>query len=163
MKDEELRKQAWDFFQMQAGQRLTTFNYYVVISSVLCTGLAASFKTDSNNPYLGTSFGFLLVLFSMTFWKLDHRNKTLIKGAENALKFFESTSDFKDVNGTPHIANRFLREEFETNRNKKSRTWKFWQNCYSYSECFWFVFTIFSLVGLAGAIWSITRIIGLCN
>jgi len=162
MKDEDLRKQAWDFFQMQAGQRLTTFNYYVVISSVLCTGLAATFKADTNNPFLGISFGFLLVLFSLTFWKLDQRNKHLIKSAENALKFFENTSGFGVEGGMPHIAKRFMREEAETNEMRISKTWKLWQNCYSYSECFWFVFTVFSIVGLAGATWSILRLIGVC-
>jgi hypothetical protein len=159
VKNEELQKQAWDFFQMQAGQRLTTFNYYVVISSVLCTGLAASFKADSSNPLLGISFGFLLVLFSFVFWKLDHRNKDLIKGAEDALKYFEDSSDLMDEYGTPHIAKRFKREEFETSKKKNARTWKVWQNCYTYSECFWFVFTIFSIVGLAGAAWSILSLI----
>ena len=29
MTEEDLRKQAWDFFQMQAGQRLTTFKFYM--------------------------------------------------------------------------------------------------------------------------------------
>jgi len=50
MTDEELRKQAWNFFQMQAGQRLTTFNFYIAISSLLSTGLVATFKTDIDLP-----------------------------------------------------------------------------------------------------------------
>jgi len=32
MTEEELRKQAWDFFQIQTSQRLTTFNFYITIS-----------------------------------------------------------------------------------------------------------------------------------
>ena len=163
MKNEELRKQAWDFFQMQAGQRLTTFNYYVVISSVLCTGLASSFKADSNNQYLGISFGFLLVLFSFIFWKLDHRNRDLIEGAEEALKFFEAASDLQDSGGTPHVAKRFLREDFETTRKRKPRKWRFWLNYYSYSECFGFVFTVFSIVGLAGATWAVLQLARVCS
>ena len=147
---------------MQAGQRLTTFNFYVVISTVLCTGLAATFKTDTNNPVLGVLFGFLLVLFSLIFWKLDQRNNNLIKSAENALKFFENTSDFGDQDGVPHVVKRFLREESETSELKNSRTWKLWRNAYSYSECFWLVFAIFSFVGIAGFAWSILRMIGVC-
>ena len=50
MSDEELRKQAWDYFQLQAGQRLTTFNFYIAISSLLTTGLATSFKADIGLP-----------------------------------------------------------------------------------------------------------------
>lgn len=151
----ELREQAWNFFQMQAGQRLTTFNFYVLISSLLCTGLASSFKVSSYSLYLGASFGFLLMLFSFVFWKLDCRNKDLIKGAEEALKFFEGTSDFQDKDGMPHLSKRFLREAFITSKKKEMLTWKYWQNSYSYSECFGFVFIVFAIIGYVGFIWSI--------
>lgn len=159
----ELREQAWNFFQMQAGQRLMTFNYYVLISSLLCTGLASSFKDDPNSSYLGASFGLLLILFSFVFWKLDRRNKDLIKSSEEALKFFEETSDLCDTEGMPHVAKRFLREEFITARKKQTRTWRFWKSGFSYAECFGFVFTIFSVTGLVGFIWSIFRLKAVCN
>lgn len=159
----ELREQAWNFFQMQAGQRLMTFNYYVLISSLLCTGLASSFKDDPNNSYLGASFGFLLILFSFVFWKLDCRNNDLIKGSEEALKFFERSSDLQDTDGMPHIVKRFSREEFITLQKRQTRTWKLWRNSFTYSECFGFVFAIFSIVGLLGFICSIFRLKILCN
>jgi hypothetical protein len=116
MTEEELRKQAWDFFQMQAGQRLTTINFYVAISSLLSTGLAASFKADIDLPHLGIAFGLLLILFSFIFWKLDRRNRDLIQGAEASLIFFESKSSLENKEGVPHVAKRFTREEFDTNR-----------------------------------------------
>ena len=163
MNNEELRKQAWDFFQMQSGQRLTTFNYYVFICSVACTGLASSFRADSSNPYIGISFGLLLVLFSFIFLKIDHRNRDLIKGAEEALKFFERTSTIQDADDGPHIAKRFLREDFDTCNKKQAKSWKLWLNTYSYSECFRLVFTIFAVVGFSGASWSFFRLIGLCQ
>lgn len=114
MTDEELRKQAWDFFQMQAGQRLTTVNFYVAISSLLSTGLAARFKADIDLPYLGIAFGLLLMLFSFIFSKLDQRNRDLIRSAEAALKFFESKTSLEDQEGMPHVAKGFTREECET-------------------------------------------------
>lgn len=159
----ELREQAWNFFQMQAGQRLMTFNYYILISSLLCTGLASCFKDDPYSSYLGASFSFLLILFSFVFWKLDCRNRDLIKGSEETLKFFEETSDLQDTEGMPHIAKRFLREEFITTREKQIRTWKLWRNSFSYSECFGFVFAVFFIVGLVGFIWSILRLKSVCN
>ena len=128
MEEEGLRKQAWDFFQMQAGQRLTTFNFYIALSSLLSTGLATCFKSDINMPYLGITFGFLLMFFSFIFWKLDERNSDLIKGAEETLKFFERQVDIADVDAMPHIAMRFVREEFETSQKKANRTWCFWRN-----------------------------------
>jgi len=154
MNEDELRKQAWDFFQMQAGLRLTTFNFYIAISSLLSTGLAASFKSDINIHFLGVSFGILLLLFSIIFWKLDQRNRDLIKGAEASLKYFEAKTELEDEEGVPHIIKRFTREEFDTANKKAQRTWCLWRNHYSYSECLRAVFIIFGAAGLVGSIWS---------
>ena len=102
---------------MQAGQRLTTFNFYIAISSLLSTGLVASFKTDIDFPYLGIVFGLLLILFSFIFWKLDQRNGDLIKGAEATLKFFEAKSTLEDEADIPHVAKRFsVRSSTQTSR-----------------------------------------------
>ncbi len=157
MTDGDLRKQAWDFFQMQAGQRLTTFNFYIALSSLITTGLAASFNPALCLPSLGIVFGVLLLLFSFIFWKLDHRNRDLIKGAEASLKYYESKSSLKDDKGKPHIAKRFTREDYDTNEKKKQSSWRFWRNHYSYSTCFSAVFMVFGIVGLAGFIISLVR------
>jgi len=159
MTDEELRKQAWNFFQMQAGQRLTTFNFYIAISSLLSTGLVATFKTDIDLPYLGFVFGLLLIFFSFIFWKLDQRNGDLIKGAETSLKFFETEASLEDTAGIPHVAKRFSREEFDTNIKKNSRSWRFWRNPYSYSQCFRRVFMIFGCGGFVGLCFSVARLV----
>ncbi len=159
MNEDELRKQAWDFFQMQASQRLTTFNFYIAISSVISTGLAASFRPDINIPYLSEVLGFLLMVFSFVFFKLDERNRDLIKGAEDTLKYFESKANI-DVAASdiPHVARRFTREEYDTNAKKNQRSWRFWRNNYSYSECFRTVFLSFGGVGLIGAFYSLFRL-----
>jgi len=159
MTDEKLRKQAWDFFQMQAGQRLTTFNFYIAISSLLSTGLVASFKTDLDFPYLGIVFGLLLILFSFIFWKLDQRNGDLIKGAEATLKFFEAKSTLEDEEGIPHVAKRFSREEFDTNIKRSSHSWRFWRNHFSYSQCLRGVFMIFGCGGFVGLCFSVVRLL----
>jgi len=159
MTDEELRKQAWDFFQMQAGQRLTTFNFYIAICSLLSTGLVATLKTDIGLSYLGIVFGLLLILFSFIFWKLDQRNGDLIRGAEESLKFFESRSSLKDEANIPHVAKRFSREDFDTSKKKRLHSWRFWRNYYSYSQCFRLVFFIFGCGGLVGLGFSVLKLI----
>jgi len=160
MIESDLRKQAWDFFQMQAGQRLTTFNFYIALSSLLSGGLVANFKEDIRIPYLGLLLGFLLVLFSFIFWKLDNRNRELIKGAEETLKFFESQVPLADKDGRPHLAKRFTREEFDTNAKKATRSCCFWRNHYSYSDCFRLVFLVFTAVGILGATYSVFLAVG---
>ena len=84
-RDIELRQQAWDYFEMHGNQRLTTFNFYIVISSVVATALFT--VLTSSAPRIGWLLGGLLVFFSFIFWKLDSRNAELIKGAEAALKY----------------------------------------------------------------------------
>ena len=159
MTDDELRKQAWDFFQMQAGQRLATFNFYIAISSLLSTGLVATFKNEIDLPYVGIAFGLLLILFSFIFWKLDQRNSDLIKGAETSLKFFEARSALEDEAGIPHVAKRFTREEFDTCRKKNQHPWQFWKKHYSYSQCFNHVFMIFGCGGLVGLGFLIAKLV----
>lgn len=154
MDEADLRKQAWDFFQMQAAQRLTTFNFYIALSSLLFGGLIASLKVQDGVPFGGVLLGLLLVLFSFVFWKLDHRNRDLIKSAEETLKFFENKAQLEDEEGKPHIARRFMREKHETNALKAARSWRRWRNHYSYSECFRVVLLAFGIVGILGAGYS---------
>jgi hypothetical protein len=156
----DLRKQAWDFFQMQAGQRLTTFNFYIAIASLLSTGLAASFKFDVDIPLVGVVLGLFLVFFSFIFWKLDQRNRALIKGAERTLMHFEGRSGLPDVDGMPHVAKRFTFEHAETQAKRARRSWRCWRSEYSYYECFKAVFGAFAIVGLAGALLSVLRLGG---
>lgn len=155
MNDEDLRKQAWDFFETQAGHRLTSFNYYIALSSLLSGGLAASFRDDVRIPFVGLLLGMLLVLFAFVFWKLDGRNRELIRSAEEALRFFESQASSAPEHGTPHVTTRFLREEHDTRARRAANSWRVWRNHYTYSDCFNVVFATFALVGLVGAACSI--------
>ncbi len=153
MKEKEesfLRKQAWDYFNTHASQRMTIFNFYVVLSSLTMTSFFASFKNDSNLQSARPVLAGLLCLFAFIFWKLDERNKFLIKNSERALRYFESTDTSDDV------AKVFTQEEKDT-RTKKLSGWRwllFWRWHLSYSKCFNFIFLLFFLVGVAGLISS---------
>lgn len=155
--DEALRKQAWDYFQMHSGQRLTTFNFYIVISSVITTALFTTFQKEYQVPRVGIALGLLLSLFSFIFWKVDTRNKQLIRGAEAALKFFEDTSELKDRDGEPHVAKVFRHEEYATTKRKAEKTLIPWKRHYSYSNSFNLVFLTFGLIGLLGAVIAVVK------
>lgn len=148
--NELLRKQAWDYFQMHSSQRLTTFNFYIVISSVTATVLFSTYQKDYKVPVLGIPLGLLLILFSYIFWKLDQRNRQLIKGAEAALKYFESTSTLEDNEGEPHIAKVFQHEEYATLKRKANNSIRPWKSYYSYSNSFNRIFLGFAVIGLLG-------------
>lgn len=153
MTDNILQKQAWDYFQMHASQRLTTFNFYLVISSLITTTLFSTFQKDYQFYCIRVIPGLLLIFVSFVFWKLDIRNKELIEIAEASLKFFEANNQIKDSGNRPHIAKVFSREEYETNRKRiNKRKFSFWENHFSYSDCFNLVFICFGIVGILGTI-----------
>ena len=140
----DLQEQAWKYFDLHAGQRLTIFNFYIALSSAIAAGLAATYHAEFGHPNLRILFGFLLILFSFVFWKLDDRAKLLIKNAEAALKFFEE-QDAKEITAA-HV---FRREEILTAEAKSSRLHL------SYSRCFNLVFLVFALIGLGTVLWQL--------
>lgn len=145
----DLQQQAWKYFELHAGQRLTIFNFYIALCSAIAAGLVATFHKDFSHPSLRSLFGFLLVLFSFVFWKLDERVKLLIKNAEAALRFFEE-QDGKDVAVT-HV---FRREEVLTAAMKAASLHL------SYSRCFNMVFASFAILGLGTLVWQLAQILG---
>jgi hypothetical protein len=149
----DFRTQAWQYFELHASQRLTTFNYYIVISTLITTGIFATFSKDYTAPSLGIAGGLLLLFFSFVFWKLDDRNKQIIKGAEAALKFFETRSDLVDPADGPNVLKLFTRDDFLTDRRKAARTWP-WNKHYSYTTSFNWVFRAFGIFGLLAVAFS---------
>lgn len=144
------RKQAWDYFQLHASQRMTAFNFYIVLSSLIATGYLSSFKSDSNLQVARPLLAALLCLFSYVFWKLDQRTKFLIKHAERALKYFERTDP------VDKIARLFTEEEAETDA-RKVKGWRrimLWKRELSYSDCFNLIYLCFFIAGVLGLAFS---------
>lgn len=82
----------WRYFELHSAQRMTLFNYYLIISGAISTGLAATLQGSQGFSYLGVALGGLLTLFSFVFWKLDQRTSNLIKFAESILSIAEIDS-----------------------------------------------------------------------
>jgi hypothetical protein len=99
---------------------------------------------DFGYPSLRCLFGFLLILFSFVFWKLDERAKLLIKNAEAALKHLEE-QDATDIRVT-HV---FRREEVLTRDAKASKIHL------SYAKCFNMVFLVFAFLGIGTLLWQL--------
>lgn len=149
------RKYLWDYFQLHATQRLTTFNFYIVLSTLLTTGLFSTFQKEFVLIPVGVILGLLLVLLSFVFWKLDERNKGLIKNVESGLKYLELQTPSKPEGEVTKI---FCYEELSTERIRMQRSVWPWKNLYSYSESFRFIFFLFAALGLIGAIASLYRL-----
>ena len=141
-----LRKQAWDYFTTHASQRMSIFNFYIVLSSLTLTAYFSSLKEDAHLQSLRPGLAFLLCFLAFVFWKLDQRTSFLIKNAERALKHFEDADD------APAIAKVFTQESLDTD-SRKLLGWEralFWRHHLKYSHCFRFVYLSFFVVGIVG-------------
>lgn len=74
---------AWRYFALHAGQRLTVFNFFTVLTGLTSAGIAAAMQGDRRFAIVGVALGILLTLLAIVFWKLDQRTAFLTKRAED--------------------------------------------------------------------------------
>jgi hypothetical protein len=146
----ETRDYAWKYFALHADQRLRTFNFYLLIVTVVVGGLLAYLK-DGRSPAYVVAAGLILMVLSYIFCRLDGRARELIQNAEDVLKAVE-----EDIPGgqVPEKLRLFAGEEKKTEQLRTLRGWPGWnpvswlRGHYSYYDCFKAAFLIFGLVGL---------------
>src|SRR5262249_4702094 len=152
----EQRDYAWAYFQLHANQRMSSFNFFVVIAALLTTGLATTLKSDFTHHYVGVVLALSLFVISFVFWKMDQRVRYLIKHAEEALKAIEekwmSNEDFIG----PNLA-LFRTEEEKTDSIRELGSWKPWQWHLSYAACFEAVYLVFGVLAVVGGIAAVIK------
>lgn len=141
---------AWRYFQLHATQRITVFNYFLLISGIVVSGLAAALQGSQRFSSLGIVLGLLLTLVSFVFWKLDQRTTFLIKHAELILIEIEKETSDKKF----QIFNR----ESETTSTEINNN--IWLRQWSYGESFRLIFATMSCFGLGGTILSGAKYLG---
>ena len=139
------REYAWDYFQLHAGQRMSTFNFFIILAALLTTALASTFVKDFEWDIVGFFLGSGLIIISFAFWKLDQRVRFLIKHAENALKDLEN-------NYASSKEKLFVLEESMTEQRIKNKSLRFWEWNLSYSNSFGIVYITFATFGVLGVI-----------
>ena len=148
----DLLDHAWRSFALHAGQRMSLFNFFLILASLTAAGLAACLQRSGPIQLLGVGVGLLLALVSFTFWKLDQRVSFLLKYAEEAITQIELS--------LPIAAARLVSNERERTRLAISsgfivlRTW-------TYGMAFRCVFALMGVVGIAGAGLCLARYSGL--
>ena len=149
----EQRDYAWLYFQLHANQRMTSFNFFVVIAALLTTGFVGTLKKDFEYYYLGYILAMSLVIISFIFWKMDQRIRYLIKHAEEALKAIEE----KWISNEDEISSKvalFKAEEEKTENIRNLGSWNLWRKHLSYADCFGVVYLIFGVFGIVAIITS---------
>jgi hypothetical protein len=147
----EMLDHAWRYFELHAGQRMSLFNFFLVVSGVILAGLAACLQLTGSLRLLGLCLGVLLAVVAFTFWKLDQRVSFLIKHAEDAIVGIEKLLPLD-------VARLFSNERGRTAAHKSVgiglvRPW-------TYGSAFRFIFWIMGLVGISGGTLSLARYLG---
>jgi hypothetical protein len=150
------RKYAWDFFQLHGTQRMETFNYYITLATAIMVGITTVLQPTINLPVIALVLSLLLIFLSFIFWKFDQRNKMLIKNAEEAL--MEIEKHLKDAKGPFTKTDLFLKDFTEVKQRRSHRSWMFWRNHYSYSNCFNLIFALCGLLGGIGIALSVVML-----
>ncbi len=114
----EMRDYAWKYFALHSEQRIQTFNFFLVICTLIIGGLIALLK-DAKDYRVGAAVAFGLTFISFIFWKLDVRNTELIHHSEEALKLLENDSRLDTEAGVPHRLKIFSHEDYVTNQRRK--------------------------------------------
>ena len=144
-----MRSYAWDYFELHANQRMSSFKFFITLAVFMATSLGASLVQKLY--FVGTLLGALLVVVAFVFGKLDERVRTLIKNSELALKNLEGSFTNSDAQ-QPCELQLFRFEELTTKKERQGRRFRlrFWKTYLSYRQCFSIVFWLFGCIGLLG-------------
>ncbi len=155
------RDYAWAYFAFHADQRMKTVNFFLVSAGLLSGGITTLLK-GGGNIKLVSPLGFLLAILGIVFWRLDFRNRMLVRNGEAALKFLDSLSAHPDQAGTPHVLRIFDRDDYltkdENSKNgntKQESVFPLLSGFFGYSKCLNVVFLLFILLGLWFGVWSL--------
>jgi hypothetical protein len=83
-KETMFRTYAWSYFAYHADQRMKTFNFFLIVAGLLAGGITTLLRDGGDWRWVSLLGGVLTVL-SLVFWKIDHRNKQLVRNGEAAL------------------------------------------------------------------------------
>lgn len=155
----DYRDYAWKYFSLHADQRLKTFHFFVILATFTIGGILAITKDLSNIGY-ASPLAYLLSFLSFVFWKLDLRNKELVKYGEDALKALEDITNASNPDMKAEILNLFTYEEGKTKNTSRFPRSLLLKEHLSYSDCFNMVFLCFGVGGFVlGCLFTVKAIV----
>lgn len=137
----------WRYFALHAQQRISVFNFFVVFSGVIATGIGGSLQAGRPMTFLVVVLGLLLALLSFVFSRLDQRNSELVKISERALRASEK-------NYLPGYAQIFEREAKAGPSSAFSEDQET-QTTWTFGRSFRFLFLMMGIMGLVASFYSI--------
>ena len=149
--EKDILAYALKYFEIHAAQRMSVFNFFIVLSTIILTGLATCVFGDDLYAPIGIPLGMLLAALAFTFWKLDQRTSFLVKRAEKTLSRLEKDhfpAFAKIIGNEPN--------EFKKLYDSLSRVRKRW----TYSRSLGLVFIVVATMGIVGTALAATKAVG---
>lgn len=125
----------WRYFQLHSQQRMTVFNFYLVVCGMVAAAIGFSLQQGKEYYYLSSLLSLFLSFISFIFWKLDERVSSMIKLSEVALSKFEK-------------ANLNLHYSLFTKDLERSDLSDSYNSLWTYGKCFRCSFLIIGNAGL---------------
>ncbi len=133
--DNYIFEHCWRYFQLHSQQRMTVFNFYLVICGLTAAGIGFSLQQSDSYKYMASLLGLFLIFVSFIFFKLDQRVSFLIKEAEDALISVESNFEGK-------VYKIFTKDNLDGNLSKG------FFSVWTYGKCLRYSFFIMGYSGL---------------
>jgi hypothetical protein len=148
---------SWKYFQQHAQQRISYFNFFVVFSALVTSGLISTFQEKFEAHYVGLFLGICQMVISCIFWKIDTRNKFLTKHSESVIRRIEGKYIISPDEPESESFALFSLEEKETQILRESqKKMCFIKRQFSHSICFRLIYIFFFIMGLSGFVISCT-------
>jgi len=132
----------WDYFKLLAQQRVTHFNLFIVIVLAIVTIYSSQIGNSVYGNLMSAILAVTQIALSFVFYKIDLRNKFLIKHTESIMMKIENDLD-------ENIPKIFVEEMNKTNivrENEKKKSPLLKQ--LSTSQLYRFFFFFFIVVGV---------------
>lgn len=142
--DKELLDHSWRHFEFHAKQRLSLFNFFVVLCGLILAAWATVMTADKPIPLVGVLLSLLLSFFSYVFWRMDQRNADLTKRSERLMGQAEKRMFEK---GECLFCQAEVDEPLGSPLNLLAKHW-------SHGTALRVMFSVIAMLGIAGAVYS---------
>ncbi|MCG8530144.1 MAG: hypothetical protein MI749_05710 [Desulfovibrionales bacterium] len=148
-----LRDYSWKYFEYHAQQRLRVFQLYLVLIAANITAYTALMKhTEQKSCWILGVLGALVILLSFLFYRLDKRNRELVRNGEAALKYLDEQESFQREGNKPHPLQIFAIDD-DTIVHLKPGIWN--AGLLTYSLFYSCLFGIIGFIGLVLLIFAV--------
>lgn len=151
MPADKVLEHLWRYFALHAQQRVSVFNFFVVLSGVISAAIGGALQAGGPLNFVVVILGLLLPLLSFVFWRLDQRNSDLVKIAERALRRGEEAN-------LPDYARIFVRESLAGTGSASSED-RVTQTRWTFRMSFKLIFLVMGTAGTLASGFAVYRLI----